>query len=134
MLSYIIIILIVIAIVGAFRAMTQEERSVTIKGATNVIAMTAVYSAKTAKGTIKAAYTAGNIAGSTVSLEGQETITAVHTFNESIKSEGGATKVAIKKANQHAEDLGLSDFTQNMSDLKAELEAKLVAARKAREA
>jgi len=132
MFTYIIIALIVIAIIGAFKAMTQEERSVTIKGATNVMTMTAVYSAKAAKGTIKAAYTAGTLAGSTVSLEGQETIAAVHTFNEDIKEEGGATKVAIKKANQHAEDLGLADFMKDMNTIKADLQTKLDKAREAR--
>lgn len=134
MFTYILIALVLITTVGALRAMTQEERSIAIKGATNVIAISTVYTAKAAKGTMKAAYTAGSIAGSHISLEQQEAINTVNDFNTEIKEEGGATKVAIKIANRHAEDLGLADYMKDMTIFRKDLEAKLAEARESRKA
>ncbi len=76
------------------------------------------------KSTVKAAYDITDISGMHVSLEGQETLTSVHDFNSDIAKEGGAVK--------DSESIGATDALKNLDEYKAELRAKLDAARAAR--
>lgn len=134
MFTIILIVLIVIAIVGALRAMTKSERATVIKGATNVLSFGTVYTAKVAKGAVKNAYVAGNIVGTHVSLEGQDSLNAVSDFNKDLQSKGGVVRVAINTANEHAVSLGLQEYADEMSKVLKEAKVKLEEARSNRDA
>jgi len=132
MFTFIIIALSLVALVAFLRSLTQEERSIVTRASFNVIGSTAVYSAKAVRATVKATYDIGSIAGMQASLEGQDTLNSMHVFNKDTDKEGGYIKVAVKKANQHSEDLGITTQLKSIAQYKAELQTKLKEAREAR--
>ncbi len=132
MLSLIIIGLVIVIVVGFFKSLDSSERSIIIKSAINTASVGSVYMFKASKSTVKSAYNIGSIAGMQVSLEGQETLTSVHTYNEDIAKEGGAVKVAVNIANSHSDSIGATDAIKHLAEYKAELKSKLEAARASR--
>jgi hypothetical protein len=132
MLYIITLVIVVTGLVGFFKSLTKDERSLVTKGIINTASTGSVYAFKASKAGIKAAYDIGQISGMHMSLEGQETLTSIHTYNESITKEGGAAKVAVRIANDHSDAIGATDALKHLAEYKAKLKASLEAARAAR--
>ena len=128
---FIILALAAIVIFGALKAMTKEERQTVVKATTNSLAVASVYSAKAVKGAVSMSYDAGTVVGTHVSLEQQDTINSIKKFNDDIAKEGGAAKVAIRTANEHANLIGLDEMNQYIAKYKQRLQAELAEAREA---
>ena len=132
MLSLIITVVVVIGLVGFVKSLSTEERALTARGVINAASVGSVYAFKGARATVRSAYDIGSIAGMHASLEGQETLTSIHDFNTNIAKDGGAVKVAVRIANDHSDSIGATDAINHLTEYKAELKAKLAAARAAR--
>lgn len=126
---YLIIALVLIATVAAYKQLTTEERKVVAKGAFDATRATATYLAKGAKEVVVSTYDLGTIAGAEVSLHQQESLNTVDKFSKDLEARGGAIKVAIKTAKDHGETTGLSDIGKSIKDKKAAVLAELEAAR-----
>jgi len=131
MLELIIIVLVVIGLVGMFKQLTKEERGIVAKAVANGTKVTAVYTAKVAKGAATMAYDTGAVVGSTVSIEGQEGLKDLKDYSLDITKNGGAAKVAIKAVQRHGEATGLTDMANGISTKKKELESELAKLRQA---
>ena len=132
MLYIITLVIVVTGLVGFFKSLTKGERTIVAKGIINTASTGSVYALKGARATVRSAYDIGSITGMHVSLEGQETLTSIHTYNESVTKEGGAVKVAVRIANDHSDAIGATDALKHLAEYKAKLKASLEAARAAR--
>ena len=131
-MEMILIVLVVIAVVGTFKAMNKEERSTIIKSGVNTAKVVGGYSVTVAKDTAKAAYSSGQWVGNEVSLNHQETLTDLHKFNTEMTRKG-AVRVGVKAAKSHLDTVGIAELNKAIDDtIAAQLEA-LNAARTARE-
>lgn len=129
MLEVIVLVLLVVGMVGMFKSMTKEERNVIAKSSLNVVKVSGSYSAKMAKDTLKVAYKSGEVVGKSISLEHQETLTDLNTFNTEINADGGAIKVGIKTARRHLDTIGVEGALSSLDTTNLDLETKLREAR-----
>ena len=132
MFTFIILVIVAIGLVGFFRSLTQDERGIVAKGLVNTVSTGSVYAFKGARATVRSAYDIGQISGMHMSLEGQETLTSIWDYNNTVTEEGGAVKVGVRLANTHSDAMGATDAINHLTIYKAELKAKLDAARAAR--
>jgi hypothetical protein len=132
MFELIIIAIVLIIVVAAFKQLLPEERNIVAKSAVNVTGVTAVYAFKAVRGTVRTAWDIGSIAGMKASLEQQETLTDLDKFNKEMTAKGGATKEAIRINNSHADTLGIIDMQKSLAETKAKIREELAAARAAR--
>lgn len=130
MLFIIILIVVVVFAVGALKAMNPNERAIVIRRTLNICTFGTVYIFRALKALFQTAYYAGSYSGSTMALEGQETLNAMAENNKEVKEKGGATRMAIKSSQEHATNLGLSGM---VSDMKAKADAQALALAKRRE-
>jgi hypothetical protein len=132
MLYIIITVLVLVGLVGFFRMLTTEERAIVTRGIINTLSFSSVYMFKASRASVKASYNIGEIAGMHLSLEGQETINGIHSYNTTVSTEGGAVKVAVRTADRHSDAIGATDALDHLAKYKAELAAKLELARTSR--
>jgi len=130
MFTLIILVAVAIFSFGALKAMTPTQRSITIKYAINLLTLGIVYIFRAGKEGAKIAYQGGRVAGSEMSLSGTSSFKSMAVSNKEIASEGGATKLAIKKSQSHGEALGLSNVAAELK-AKADANALLIAEKEA---
>lgn len=133
MLTYIIIGLVVVGVVGYLRALPKEDRADVIKASISSSVVVGTYAAKMGKDSVKMAYNTGSALANETQIHGQDTLNAIHEFNTSIVEEGGATKVGIRVANSHAKAIGLDELSNMTRDWKNSSAEELKAARAARQ-
>jgi len=128
MFTIIILILVVAFAVGALKSMSAEERAIVIRRTINMVTFGTVYLFRASKAATIATYQSGRIAGSTLALEGQDTLDSMNDHNNEVASKGGATREAIRSSQSHAEALGFTDMNKTLKAkadaLAAEVEAK----------
>ena len=127
----IIIALVVIGLVGTFRAMNSDERSTIIKSGANTAKVVGSYGITIAKDTAKVAYHSGEWLGNEVSLNHQETLTDLHKFNSDMTRKG-AVRVGAKAAKSHLEVVGIAEANKMLSEALGAQKEALLAARAAR--
>lgn len=131
-LTIAIVVVVLLVVIGAFKAMTKEERAIVTKGTFNVTKITGAYAYRTGKEVGKAAYKSGEWVGNEVSLNHQEALTSIDTFNKEVVNDKGAFKVGAKAADRHLDTLGIKDFNKAVSSSIAKQMEELKAAREAR--
>lgn len=129
MFTLIIIIAGLIFAVGALKSMTPEERSTTIKYTFNLLTLGVVYLFRGLKSGAQVSYHAGRYSGAKLATEGQDTIDHMDTVNYETELAGGATKIAIRKSQDHANTLGLSGIVNEMKT-KADAEVEIANAKR----
>lgn len=129
MFTLIIIAAVGIFSVGALKSMTPEERSIVIRRTLNMLTFGIVYLFRAGKEGAKITYQAGRVAGSTLSLEGQDTLHAMAEHNQSVAEKGGAAREAIRVSQSHGSALGLSNISDDLKKKADELDEKLIARR-----
>jgi hypothetical protein len=120
MFTLIIIIAGLIFAAGYLKSLTPTQRAITIRWTMNKLTLGIVYTARGAKEGAKIAYQAGKYSGSEVALKGMSQFKSMAESNKAIAEEGGSTKIAIRKSQQHGSTLGLSNIAD---DLKAKADA-----------
>jgi len=134
MFTLIIITLGVVFGVGALKSMSPSERTIVIRRSLNMLTFGIVYLFRAGKGAATASYYSGRIAGTTLALEGQDSLTAMAQHNKAVSEKGGAAREAIKSSQSHADALGLSSMNASLKVQAEELEAKLATKRAAMKA
>mgnify|MGYP007123693422 FL=1 len=129
MLYIIIALLVLIFVVAAMKQLTAQERAIVIHTASNVVKVTAVYSAKVAKETVLATNDLGAITGMKIAISQQETLSDMNQFNTDMASKGGAPKVAITKVKAHGEALGTTEIVTDLRATRLAMQAELAALR-----
>jgi hypothetical protein len=129
MFTLIIIILVAIFAVGALKSMSPSERAIVIRRTLNMLTFGIVYLFRAGKGAASASYQSGRIAGTTLALEGQETLASMKQHNSDVESKGGAAREAIRSSISHADALGLSSMNVDLKAKADALELQLVAKR-----
>ena len=130
-MTTIIIILVVIAAIGTIKAMTKEERAVVAKSSINAIKVSGGYGITAVKDTAKVAYSSGQWGGNEISLNHQETITDLDSFNKDMTRKG-AVRVGVKTAKSHLDTVGIVDANKSLDDALAVQFEALKTARAAR--
>lgn len=125
MFTFIIIVLVVVFAVGALKSMSPSERTIVIRRSLNMLTFGIVYLFRAGKGAATASYHSGRIAGTTLALEGQESLASMAQHNKTVSEKGGAAREAIRSSISHADALGLSSMNANLKAQADELEIKL---------
>jgi len=125
MFTLIIIVLAAVFAVGALKSMSPSERAIVIRRSLNMLTFGIVYLFRAGKGAATASYHSGRIAGTTLALEGQDSLASMAQHNKDVSEKGGAAREAIRSSQSHADALGLSSMNANLKAQADELEIKL---------
>jgi hypothetical protein len=129
MFTFIIIALAAVFAVGALKSMSPSERVIVIRRSLNMLTFGGVYLFRAGKGAATASYHSGRIAGTTLALEGQESLMAMKQHNKDVEAKGGAAREAIRSSISHADALGLSSMNADLKAKADALDAELAAKR-----
>ncbi len=115
MTTYILIIVVVIVVIGALRAMTKEERATVIKGGINTAKVAGSYGLVVTKETAKLSYNSGTWLGNEVSLNQQESLNAIKSFNEEM-GRLGAARTGKATATEHLDFIGVVGANKSLDE------------------
>lgn len=123
-MTTILCILGLIALFGAFKAMSTNERKVAATATSNVVKGVGVYGYRMSKEIIKTSYKTGEATTLQVRENHQDLVLATHDWNQDLEKRGGVVKLAARSANDHAKMLGLTDINKSLDSMITELKSK----------
>ena len=121
-MTYLIAAIVIILVVGALRAMTKEERHTIIKGAANTAKVGGSYGLVVVKETVKLSYNSGTWIGNEISLNQQESLNAIKSFNEEM-GRLGAARTGKQAATEHLDFIGITGSNKALDEaIKSQVE------------
>ena len=126
----IIIILVVIGLVAAYRELNTDERAIARNSVANSIKVVSGYTFTAAKDTVKMASQSGTYVGASIALNHQETLSELASFNSEM-TKNGAVRTGVKIAKDHGETLGVAGVNTYLKELNKTTLADLAELRKA---
>ena len=129
MLSYIIIGLVLVAVVGYFKSLTQEQKKEQISIIRDSATIGIVAGAKVVKETVKATYASGTSASLYVQTHHDEAIRGSRqSINTFIGENGGTARQAGHTAGANiVKVIGLEELNKDLVELQAKQRAALAA-------
>lgn len=122
MFTFIILVAVGIFAVAYFTTLPAVQRRIALAWTFNILTLGIVYLFKGIKGGSKICYQAGRDTAATMAIQSMDTFKSMAETNNDIKSKGGATRIAITKANDHGKVMGMDNIANN---LKASADAKV---------
>jgi len=108
MFEIIILVIVLLVIIGALKAMGEKDRKIVVTGAINATKVATAYTVTGTKELGKTAYRSGEYLGNEMSLNQQDALNATHEWNSKLKTRG-AIVTGAKAARDHLDTIGVMD-------------------------
>lgn len=131
MLSYIIILLVLVAVIGYFRGLNKEDRATQAALLRDSVTVVGAATAKIGKESIKAAYNSGRVVSGYVEEQHSAAIDAAKASMEEAKAKhsGSAVRLGVSLGNDACEAIYLNEANTAL-DKELKSQAAAMAARR----